>query len=333
MLIADINPEGIDLLQDSFGRRFYYLRLSITDVCNFRCQYCLPDGYQGQAQQFLSLNEIETLVNAFAQMGTSKIRVTGGEPTLRRDIVDVVASCAQTEGISKVAMTTHAGKLASLAKPLARAGLNQVNISLDSLEPAQFALLSGQDKLNAVLDGVESAIVEGINVKVNAVLLRPWAEAQLRDFTAWLKDMPVTVRFIELMETGQHKAFFKSHHVSAEPHLAALKAQGWQALPRGKDAGPAIELVHPDYVGRIGFIMPYSSDFCDSCNRLRITALGKLHLCLFSEQGLDLRESLQTGNVQAVKEFVTSSLADKKVSHYLQEGITGITKNLSMLGG
>ena len=180
---------------------------------------------------------------------------------------------------------------------------------------------------------MESAIVEGINAKVNAVLLRPWAEAQLRDFTAWLKDMPVTVRFIELMETGQHKAFFKSHHVSAEPHLAALKAQGWQALPRGKDAGPAIELVHPDYVGRIGFIMPYSSDFCDSCNRLRITALGKLHLCLFSEQGLDLRESLQTGNVQAVKEFVASSLADKKVSHYLQEGITGITKNLSMLGG
>lgn len=321
------------MLQDSFGRRFYYLRLSITDVCNFRCQYCLPDGYQGEAQQFLSVNEIDTLVNAFAQMGTSKIRITGGEPTLRRDIVDIIASCAGTPGISKVAMTTHAGKLASLASHLAAAGLKQVNISLDSLDPAQFALLSGQDKLAAVLDGVESALVEGLNVKVNAVLMRPWAESQLRDFTAWLKDMPVTVRFIELMETGQHKAFFKSHHVSAEPYLAALKEQGWQALPRGKDAGPAIELAHPDYVGRIGFIMPYSSDFCNSCNRLRITALGKLHLCLFSDQGLDLRDSLQSGDVEAVRAFVTSSLADKKVSHFLQDGITGITRNLSMLGG
>ena len=321
------------MLQDSFGRRFYYLRLSITDVCNFRCQYCLPDGYQGEAQEFLSLNEIDTLVNAFAQMGTSKVRITGGEPTLRRDIVDVVASAAGAQGISKVAMTTHAGKLEKLAHPLARAGLRQVNISLDSLDPAQFALMSGQDKLKAVMAGIEAALVEGINVKVNAVLLRPWATSQLRDFKAWLQDMPVTVRFIELMETGQHKAFFKSHHVSAEPHLATLQQQGWQTLNRGKDAGPAIELSHPDYVGKIGFIMPYSSDFCDSCNRLRITALGKLHLCLFAEQGLDLRDALKTGDVEAVKTFVRENLADKKVSHYLQDGITGITKNLSMLGG
>lgn len=321
------------MLQDSFGRRFHYLRLSVTDVCNFRCQYCLPDGYQGQAQQFLSVNEIRTLVNAFAQMGTSKIRVTGGEPTLRKDVVDIVAACAEASGISKVALTTHAGKLSSLAKPLANAGLAQVNISLDSLDPAQFALMSGQDKLAAVLDGVEAALIEGVSVKINTVLLKPWAATQLQDFTHWLKDMPVTVRFIELMETGQHKAFFKSNHVSAEPQLARLKAEGWTQIARGKDAGPAVELEHPEYAGRLGFIMPYSSDFCNSCNRLRITALGKLHLCLFSEQGLDLREALQDGDVEAVKAFVTEKLADKKVSHYLQEGITGITRNLSMLGG
>ncbi|MDC8831762.1 GTP 3',8-cyclase MoaA [Alteromonas gilva] len=321
------------MLQDSFGRRFYYLRLSITDVCNFRCQYCLPDGYQGEAQQFLSLNEISTLVNAFAQMGTAKIRITGGEPTLRRDITDVIGVCANAQGISKVAMTTHAGRLAKLARPLAKAGLGQVNISLDSLDPGQFALLSGHDKLAAVLDGIEAALLEGVNVKVNTVLLRPFAKEQLRDFTAWLKEMPVTVRFIELMETGQHKTFFKSHHISAQPYLAQLKAQGWTPIERSKDAGPAIELAHPDYAGRLGFIMPYSSDFCDSCNRLRITALGKLHLCLFADQGLDLRDALQSGDVAAVKAFVTDSLADKKVSHYLQEGITGITRNLSMLGG
>ena len=321
------------MLQDTFGRRFYYLRLSITDVCNFRCQYCLPDGYEGQAQTFLSVNEIDTLVKGFAGMGTCKIRVTGGEPTLRKDVSDIVAACAATPGIQQVAMTTHGGKLASHAKSLADAGLSQVNISLDSLDPAQFALISGQDKLSAVLDGVNEALIHGMSVKVNTVLLRPFAESQLSTFLDWLKDMPVTVRFIELMETGQHKAFFKSHHTSAEPFLARLKTAGWEVLKRGADAGPAVELQHPDYAGRIGFIMPYSSDFCSSCNRLRVTALGKLHLCLFSDNGLPLRDYLLRGDVSGLQGFITEKLADKKVSHYLQDGVTGITKNLSMLGG
>lgn len=321
------------MLQDSFGRRFYYLRLSITDVCNFRCQYCLPDGYQGQAQQFLSVEEITTLVNAFAKMGTEKIRITGGEPTLRRDIAQVVERCANTVGISKVAMTTHGGKLAGIVDELADAGLSQVNISLDSLDPAQFALMSGKDKLAAVLTGVEAALAAGINVKINAVLLKPWADTQLREFSAWLKEMPVTVRFIELMETGQHKAFFKSNHMSAAPMLDSLKKQGWSEFERSKDAGPAVELSHPDYAGHMGFIMPYSSDFCNSCNRLRVTALGKLHLCLFANNGLDLREYLRAGDVDAVIQFVRESLGNKAISHELQSGITGITKNLSMLGG
>ncbi|MBD3585078.1 GTP 3',8-cyclase MoaA [Salinimonas sp. HHU 13199] len=322
------------MLEDSYGRRFHYLRLSITEACNFRCQYCLPDGYDGPPNSaFLQLGEIQTLITAFAQMGTSKVRITGGEPSLRRDFCDVIHHAATTPGIRRVATTTHGARLYKDARKWADAGLDQVNVSIDSLDPNQFASITGQDKLQQILKGIDIAVEAGIKVKINTVLLQDFNANRLTRFLSWLKDTPVTLRFIELMETGDHHDFFSRQHVSGEPIRQRLISEGWQPLLRAKDAGPAQEFYHPDFAGQVGLIMPYSKDFCKSCNRLRVAANGKLHLCLFSEQGLELRPYLAEGDVEGVKQFITDSLADKKVSHFLQEGHTGATKHLAMLGG
>ncbi len=274
------------MLEDSFGRQFHYLRLSVTEACNFRCQYCLPDGYEGpSSDQFMTLSEIDTLLKAFAKLGTSKVRLTGGEPTLRRDFLEILQLTSNTPGIQRVAMTTHGARMEKYAHQWKDAGLHQVNVSIDSLEPRQFAAITGQDKLKAVLRGLDAALDAGLDVKVNSVLLNDFSDSRLHRFLAWLKDMPVTLRFIELMETGDLNQFFNKQHQSGTPLKGTLLEMGWQPLLRRKDAGPAQEFYHPDYAGRIGLIMPYSKDFCKTCNRLRVSAPGKLHLCLFSDNG------------------------------------------------
>uniref|UniRef100_UPI003BAA2DBB GTP 3',8-cyclase MoaA n=1 Tax=Alteromonas abrolhosensis TaxID=1892904 RepID=UPI003BAA2DBB len=289
------------MLEDSFGRQFHYLRLSVTEACNFRCQYCLPDGYEGpSSDQFMTLSEIDTLLKAFAKLGTSKVRLTGGEPTLRRDFLEILQLTSNTPGIQRIAMTTHGARMEKYAHQWKDAGLHQVNVSIDSLDPRQFAAITGQDKLKAVLRGLDAALDAGLDVKVNSVLLNDFSDSRLHRFLAWLKDMPVTLRFIELMETGDLNQFFNKQHQSGTPLKSTLLEMGWQPLLRRKDAGPAQEFYHPDYAGRIGLIMPYSKDFCKTCNRLRVSAPGKLHLCLFSENGIDMRHLLATGNVDEV---------------------------------
>ena len=322
------------MLEDSFGRQFHYLRLSVTEACNFRCQYCLPDGYEGPtSDQFMTLNEIDTLLKAFAKLGTSKVRLTGGEPTLRRDFLDILRLTSNTPGIERVAMTTHGARMEKFAHQWKEAGLHQVNVSIDSLDPRQFAAITGQDKLKAVLRGLDAAIDAGLDVKVNSVLLNDFSDSRLHRFLAWLKDMPVTLRFIELMETGNLNQFFNKQHQSGTPLKSTLLDMGWQPLLRRKDAGPAQEFYHPDYAGKIGLIMPYSKDFCKTCNRLRVSAPGKLHLCLFSENGIDMRHLLATGNVDEVVAFLQDVPGQKHETHYLHEGKTGATKHLAMLGG
>lgn len=322
------------MLEDSFGRRFHYLRLSITEACNFRCQYCLPDGYDGPPNSaFLTLPEIATLVQTFASLGTSKVRITGGEPSLRRDFTDVIRLAADTPGIQRVAATTHGARLASQAPAWAAAGLDQVNVSIDSLDPNQFAAITGQDKLQQILRGLDTAVDAGITVKVNTVLMQNFTANRLQRFLDWVKHTPITLRFIELMETGNHNQFFNQQHLSGGPIKARLEADGWQRIDQPVHAGPALEYTHPDFQGKVGLILPYSKDFCASCNRLRVAANGKLHLCLFSEQGLDIRPFLTDGDVSGLVQYLREALTDKHISHYLHEGKTGATRNLAMLGG
>lgn len=323
-----------NMLEDKFGRRFHYLRLSITDVCNFSCDYCLPDGYSCDSDRdFLSLAEIEQVVSAFAQLGTSKIRITGGEPSLRKDLPQIIQLCAQTDGIEHVAITTNGYKLPEHLPSWIDAGLDSLNVSIDSLDPRIFASITGHDKLDTIMKGIDMALAAGIKVKVNAVLMRQFNQAEMGSFLDWVRLKPITLRLIELMQTGDNVDFFERNHVSGSPIKEDLVSSGWSQIIRSKSAGPAQEFSHPDYQGNIGLIMPYGKDFCASCNRLRITAKGKLHLCLFAEQGLDLRAFLQNQDQQALQNRLVTLLGDKEATHWLQEGFTGATKHLAMLGG
>lgn len=324
------------MLQDQFGREFHYLRLSITDVCNFRCNYCLPDGYEGRPDEaFLSLDEIRRLASAFAATGTSKIRITGGEPSVRKDLPDIIRTVKAIPGIQKVAMTSNGYRLPEFIDTWGEAGLDALNISIDSLDPAVFQTITGHSKLHEILAGLDRAIELSFpSIKVNAVMLKGFNDNQLARFLDWLRNKPITLRFIELMQTGDNAEFFAQRHVAGEKIRKTLLDQGWTQTLREKDAGPAQEFYHSDYQGRVGLIMPYSKDFCATCNRLRVSATGKLHLCLFSENGLDLRHLLKSDDQQdELLYFLRSQLADKKVSHFLQDGFSGGTRHLAMLGG
>ena len=323
------------MLTDNFGRKFYYLRLSITDVCNFKCNYCLPDGYQcDHDREFLSLPEIKRIAQAFAEMGTEKIRITGGEPSLRKDLPDIIRAVKQTSGIKHVAITTNGYKLPEHLPAWLDAGIDSINISIDSFDPRQFQAITGKNKLEHILKGIDSAMFDGrASIKINTVLMREYNAFDIDNFLAWIKDKPVSLRFIELMETGDNLDFFKAQHVSGESIKQRLLSQGWLPSIRDKAAGPAQEFFHPDYQGKIGLIMPYSKDFCSTCNRLRISSLGKLHLCLFGEQGLSLKDYIQSDDLAPLKQQVVALLTDKKETHFLQENLTGATKHLAMLGG
>lgn len=322
-------------LQDTFGRRFSYLRLSITELCNFRCNYCLPNGNHCDTPKTgMGLKEIRTLVKAFARMGTSKVRITGGEPALRKDLYEIIALCKQTSGIKKVALTTNGFLLNRDIQKYQQAGLDALNVSADSLDPRMFAAITGKDKLQDILKGVDKALEAGItSVKLNTVMLKQFNYAELQAFFDYLKQHPVTWRFIELMQTGDNHSFFHKNHVPGSDIKTQLLELGWQRIVRGKDAGPAQEFSHPDYQGNIGLIMPYSKDFCNTCNRLRVSSQGKLHLCLFAEQGLNIRAMLSAGDVEQTCATIAAHLEDKQVSHFLNEGFTGATRQLAMLGG
>ena len=323
------------MLTDNFGRRFSYLRLSITDVCNFSCTYCLPDGYQcDQPRDFLSIPEIKRITKAFAELGTEKIRITGGEPALRKDLPEIIQICKETPGIKKVAITSNGFKLPEHLPLWLDAGIDAINISIDSLDPRQFLAITGHDKLKTILKGIDMAVADGrASVKVNTVLMREHSGKDIQSYLNWLKDTPITLRFIELMQTGDNKAFFDAQHVQGSRIKQNLILDGWLPVIQNKSAGPAQEFYHPDYQGKVGLIMPYSKDFCNTCNRLRISSSGKLHLCLFGEEGLSLREQLQSDDLEPLQAKILGLLGDKKATHYLHEKLTGATKHLAMLGG
>ena len=323
------------MLTDNFGRRFTYLRLSITDVCNFSCNYCLPDGYQcDQPRDFLSLLEIKRLTKTFAELGTEKIRITGGEPALRKDLPKIIRICKDTPGIKTVAITSNGFKLPEHLPQWLDAGIDAINISIDSLDPRQFHAITGHDKLKTILTGIDMALADGrASVKVNTVLMRDHSGREIQSYLDWLKNTPITLRFIELMQTGDNQEFFDAQHVQGSRIKQNLILDGWLPIIQNKSAGPAQEFYHPDYKGKVGLIMPYSKDFCNSCNRLRISSSGKLHLCLFGDEGLSLREQLQSDDIEPVQAKISSLLGDKKATHFLHEKLTGATKHLAMLGG
>jgi len=322
------------MLKDDYGREFHYLRLSLTELCNFKCNYCLPDGNDCDSEDRMSLEEIKTLVSAFASLGTSKVRLTGGEPALRKDLIDIIQAVKSVEGIKEVALTTNGYKLERDAHRYAQAGLDRLNISIDSFDPDTFKLITGADKLKSIMQGIENAQANGLHqIKINSVLLREFNISQFERGIDFIRDKNIDLRFIELMQTGSNTAFYEANHVSGESLKERLLTTGWSLAPRKLTDGPAQTFVHPESLGRIGLIMPYSKDFCQTCNRLRVSSEGKLHLCLFAEQGLSIREPIRDGDIKATAELLKKLIVQKSETHYLDAGITGATRHLAMLGG
>lgn len=324
-------------LRDAVGRRFNYLRLSITDACNLRCTYCLPGGWQPGPDRDppLSGPEIRRLVRAFAALGVEKVRLTGGEPTLRRDLPEIVRAIAETPGITRVGLTTNGLALERLAGELRRAGLGFLNVSVDSLDPERFHAITGSPHLARVLRGIEAALDAGFPlVKVNAVLLGALRERDLDRFLAWTEDRPVAVRFIELMPTGCDAQFFAANHVPVTAIGEELEHRGWARRSRGATDGPAVEFVRPGHLGSVGFIAPSSPDFCATCNRLRVSSQGALKLCLFGDRDAPLRTWLASDAASAGLPHEVIRLVDEKPSgHRLATLNRGNTWSLSVIGG
>ena len=322
-------------LRDAFGRDLHYLRLSVTDRCNFKCVYCLPNGCpRGSGEEPLSIAEIEHLARGFAGLGFWKVRLTGGEPTLRPDIVEIVRRIARTPGIRRVGLTTNGYRLASVAGELAQAGLTSINVSVDSLDPERFRDITGADLLHEVVAGVDESLASGIpSVKVNAVLLRGMDDAELLRFLSWTEWTPLTVRFIELMQTGDNAVLFGRARLPASHVREKLERLGWTRLPRDAGDGPATNYGRHGHAGRVGLISAYADGFCDSCNRLRVSSVGDLKLCLFGDGRVSLRPLLRQGCREELMDRIEAAVTVKPASHELGAGRCGPTANLAMTGG
>jgi cyclic pyranopterin phosphate synthase len=330
----------MNILKDSFGRKFPYIRLSISDVCNFKCGYCLPNGYKvdkSDNRSFLNIEEIRRLAKALSELGVSKIRLTGGEPTVRKDFFEIIKIIKKNSGIKKTVMTTNGYRLDKIANDIKNSGLDGINISIDSLNPDTFKKITGHDRLEEILRGIKNLQKLNFrNIKINAVLLKGVHDSE-KDFDDWaefLKNNEIDFRYIELMQTGDNIDYFNNYHVPAKKFTDYLNNNNWIIQTFGKDAGPSKNYLNPKFKGKFGVIAPYSKDFCKSCNRLRITAKGDLRLCLFGNTGINIRHLMQKDSqIEELKDLILKQLNFKKESHYLEIGDTGLTKNLSTTGG
>jgi len=330
----------MSILQDSFGRRFPYIRMSITDVCNFKCGYCLPNGYQADKSDnrtFLNIKEIERLTKALSELGVCKIRLTGGEPTVRKDFFDVLKVIKKHSGIKKTVITTNGYHLDQKAQKIKESGLDGINISIDSLDRETFKSITGHDRLPEILEGIKKLQELNFkNIKINAVLLKGVNDKE-ENFDKWaefIKTNEIDFRYIELMQTGDNLDYFNKYHVPSSKFVNYLNERNWIFQTFGKDAGPSKNYINTNYKGKFGVIAPYSKDFCKNCNRLRITAKGDLRLCLFGNTGINIRHLMQKDDqIEELKDLILKQLNFKKESHYLELGETGLTKNLSTTGG
>ena len=327
-------------LTDTFGRSFPYIRLSITDVCNFKCGYCLPNGYQkdkSDNRKFLGVNEIKRLARGLSELGVCKIRLTGGEPTIRTDFFDIVKILKNESGIKKVVITTNGYRLNKISNQISSSGLDGINISIDSLNRETFKVITGHDRLPEIIEGIRNLQnLNFKNIKINAVLLKGINDSE-KNFDEWSKFIKINkidLRYIELMQTGEGLDYFKRYHIPAKIFKNYLNKKNWIHQTLGRDAGPSLNYIHPDYKGKFGIIAPYSKDFCKSCNRLRITSRGDLRLCLFGTTGISVRHLIQRDDqLEELKDLILKQLNFKKESHYLELGKTGLTNNLSTTGG
>jgi GTP 3',8-cyclase len=312
-------------LFDPFGRTIDYLRISITDRCNLDCLYCAPFGGRKRLSHadILSYEEILRITNAAVLSGISKIRITGGEPLQRRGMVRLCRMLADIDGIESLAVTTNGILLKDLADPLFEAGVRRVNISLDTLNPERFKNITGNDLLYRVLGGIEAAEKAGMKpIKINTVVMRGINDDEIEDLAGLTLEKPYHVRFIELMPTQGHT--MEKHHSLFVPISEMIdrmnKMGNLQLNNKTPSFGPAMLYSFSGAPGKVGFIAPLSRHFCGTCNRLRLTADGKLRTCLFSEEEIDIKGSLRKGaSVQDLSDLFEHAARSKPQKHHLND--------------
>lgn len=330
------NQDRAPALKDQFGRSIEYLRISVTDRCNFRCVYCMPA--EGLAwlpkQDILSYEEITEVARQLAPLGLRRLRITGGEPTIRPDLPKLIAMLKAVDGIEDIALSTNGAKLPTMARDLKAAGLDRVNISADSLRQERIIAIARRDLKFDPVVAFEAAIEAGLQpVKVNVVVMRGLNDDEVEDFARLTLRLPIHVRFIELMPVGEMAHLTDAHVVPSDEVLARVAriAPLEPASGPARGNGPAKYYRLAGAAGSIGVITPMTHTYCGDCNRVRLTADGRLRTCLYGDHEVNLREPLRAG--LGLKPFFVQALAEKPKEHNLLQLRVGGLKALSQVGG
>ena len=316
-------------MNDRFGRKITYLRLSLTERCTLKCAYCRAGEGICPKKSELTKDEFLRITRAFASIGVKKVRLTGGEPMLRRDLLPILSGIRAIDGITEITMTTNGQHLAGQCRALREAGLDRLNISVDSLKPERYEAITGGGSLDLVLAGIEEAFAAGFpSIKLNVVLLRGQNDDETDDFIALTKDRPISVRFIEYMPLG-------------ETDQATLRVTGAELLKKHPQllpvepfypGQPSRDYQMPGYVGRVGLIDPMSHRFCADCNRMRVMSDGMLRPCLGSNEEFSLKEALEQEDDRLLNAVIATAVAQKPETHCFTAGLTA-GKNMSRIGG
>lgn len=327
-------------LKDSYGRAIRDLRISITDRCNFRCFYCMPtEAMEWKPKpEILSYEEILQLAELFVSLGVNKLRVTGGEPMVRRDLESLIERLAKIEGLADLAMTTNAHFLRGRAQALKDAGLQRITISLDSLEPERFALLTGRNELKQVLEGIDAALAAGLApVKINSVVIRGINDDQAVKFAAFARDKGVHVRFIEFMPLDNGKVWRREMVVPGEETRQRIHAvYPLERVPSENPSETARRWRFADGApGEVGFINPVTQPFCGHCSRIRLTADGMIRTCLFSTVEHNLKALLRRGApVEELLDFIIATVEKKEDRHHINDPeFVQPLRTMSCIGG
>ncbi|NPA71926.1 MAG: GTP 3',8-cyclase MoaA [Gammaproteobacteria bacterium] len=329
-------------LIDPFNRTIDYIRVSVTDKCNYRCDYCMPEQGvhpEGRHTEYLSYDELARIIKAFVHLGVAKVRLTGGEPLVRKNLSTLVEQISQYDGLEDIALSTNAHHLAREAEALHKAGISRINVSIDSLKPKRFNLITRGGDLEKVLAGVDKALEVGMTpVKFNMVVMKGTNDDEIEAMVDYGLEKGVEVRFIETMPIGPAGVSMMNQHYSAAKILARVKKHvGADLIPStGKSHdGPAKNFVIAGTNTRIGVISAVSEHFCETCNRVRLTAKGVLALCLGQEDSVDLRTPLREGvSDEGLQQLIVDAMLKKPEKHFFNENVHNIEfRQMVELGG
>lgn len=332
-------PQVTETLVDRFGRTVNYVRISVTDRCDFRCVYCMDEEMQFVPRaQLLTLEELATVARAFTELGVSKIRITGGEPLVRRNITELLDQIGALPGLGELAMTTNGSQLPRYAGALRAAGVQRLNISLDSLQPERFRRLTRVGELDSVIAGIDAALAAGFErTKINAVILKNRNHDEVTDLVRFASDRGMDISFIEEMPLGAIDEHDRAEAYYSSDQIRTDLEQTFTLLPTTETTGGPSRYFQLAETGtRVGFISPHSHNFCDSCNRVRLTCEGRLLLCLGQEHSVDLRRVLRAnpGDLEPVKQAIRDSMAIKPRGHdFNLEAKPVIFRHMNTTGG